>query len=145
MAIIEIILVVLMVVAAAVLTFAVLRQPSKGQGLSSAIGGGSSDTYYGQGKSKSKEAFWNKVTIVLSVFFVLVALAFFIIQPTKAKPDIGNPGDQFGIPEETTTVEVTTTVTPTTTTTPTTTVDPATTTTPTTTAADPSNNENPNG
>lgn len=116
MAVIEIILVVLMVAAAAVLTYAVLRQSSKSQGLSGAISGGSSDTYYGQGKSKSKDALWNKVTIVLAVFFVIVALAFFIIEPTKAKPDFGNPDDLHGIPEETTTVEVTTTETPTTTT-----------------------------
>ena len=50
MEILEIILVVLMIAAAAVLVFAVLRQSSKSQGLSGAIGGGSSDTYYGQGK-----------------------------------------------------------------------------------------------
>ena len=113
MAVIEIILVVLMVVAAAILTFAVLRQSSKSQGLSGAIGGGSSDTYYGQSKGKDKDALWNKVTIVLAIFFVIVALAFFIIQPTKAKADSGNPDDYYGIPEQTTTVETTTTTAPT--------------------------------
>ena len=113
MAVIEIILVVLMVVAAAVLTFAVLRQSSKSQGLSGAIGGGSSDTYYGSGKGKDKDALWNKVTVALAIFFVIVALAFFIIQPTKAKADGGNPNDYYGIPEETTTVETTTTEAPT--------------------------------
>ncbi len=127
MDIIEIILVVLMVAAAAVLTYAVLRQSSKSQGLSGAISGGSSDTYYGQGKAKSKDALWNKVTIVLAIFFVVVVLAFYMIQPTKAKPNYGNPDDQFGIPEETTTAEVTTTGTPSTTETPTTTDTPTTT------------------
>jgi len=112
MAVIEIILVVLMVLAAAVLTFAVLRQSSKSQGLSGAIGGGSSDTYYGQGKGKDKDAFWNKVTIALAIFFVAVALAFFILKPTMAKPDTGNPDDYYGIPEQTTTVEGTTTEAP---------------------------------
>jgi len=130
--IIEIIFLVLIVLAAIFLTYAVLKQPGKSQGLSGAISGSSSDTYYGSGKAKSKEKMWNKVTIILAIFFVVVVLAFYIIQPTKSKTDIGDPDDYFGL-----TTEVTTTVTPTTTETPTTTVAP-------TTTAAPSSDNTPN-
>ena len=143
MDIIEIVLVVLMVVAAAVLTYAVLRQSSKSQGLSGAISGGSSDTYYGSGKGKDKDALWNKVTIVLAVFFVIVSLVFFIVNPTKAKTDTGNPDDFYGIPEQTTTVATTTTEAATTTEA-TTTTEAATTTEATTTTEAPAADETPN-
>ena len=108
MEILEIVLVVLMIVAAAVLTFAVLKQPSKSQGLSGAISGGSSDTYYGKGKGKDKEKMWNKVTIILSAFFVVITLAFFILQPTIARPDYGDKDSMFNAPDST---PVTTTTT----------------------------------
>lgn len=115
MELIETILVILIVLAAALLTVAVLVQPSKQSGLSGAISGASSDNFYGKGKGKSKERFWGRMTIVLSCFFAVVVLAFYIIQPFKAKADYGDPDDYFGIPEETTTEAVDTTSTPTTT------------------------------
>ncbi|MBQ7365331.1 MAG: preprotein translocase subunit SecG [Clostridia bacterium] len=137
MEIIEIIFLVLIALAAVALTYAVLRQSSKAQGLSGAISGGSSDTYYGQGKGKDKEKTWNKVTIILAIFFVVVVLAFYIWQPTKSKVDIGDPDAEFTNPEETTTVAPSTTETPATTDIPVTTVAPTTTTAP-------ANDETPN-
>ncbi len=103
MELIETILVIVIVLAAICLTVAVLAQPSKQSGLSGAISGASSETFYGKGKAKSKEKLWGRVTIVLACFFAVVVLAFYILQPFKAKADPGNPDDYYGIPEQTTT------------------------------------------
>ena len=126
----EIIMLVLIVVAAAVLTVAVLLQKSKGQGMSSAISGSSSETYYGKGKGGSREKKLNKITMVLAIFFAVVVLAFCIIQPFKARLDLG---DMDALITETGTEAETTTATPSTTAPVTTTTTPATTT-PVTTA-----------
>ncbi|MBQ4120605.1 MAG: preprotein translocase subunit SecG, partial [Clostridia bacterium] len=133
--VIEIIMLVLIVVAAAVLTIAVLLQKSKGQGMSSAISGTSSETYYGKGKGGSREKKLNKLTMVLAIFFAVVVLAFCIIQPFKARLDLGNTEDLItATAADTTTAAPETTKAPTATTAPTTTAAPAQGETPTTTA-----------
>ena len=120
--VIEIIMLVLIVVAAAVLTVAVLLQKSKGQGMSTAISGTSSETYYGKGKGGSRDKKLNKLTMILAIFFAVVVLAFCIIQPFKARLDLGNTEDLM-----TATAADTTTATPESTKAPTTTDAPATT------------------
>lgn len=135
---IEIIMLVLIVVAAAVLTVAVLLQKSKGQGMSSAISGSSSETYYGKGKSGGRDAKLNKITMFLAIFFAVVVLAFCIIQPFKARLDLGDTDSLI-----TATAADTTTTAPTTTTTPTTTAVPGTTSAPATTTA-PAADQTPN-
>jgi len=133
--VIEIIMLVLIVVAAAVLTIAVLLQKSKGQGMSSAISGTSSETYYGKGKGGSREKKLNKLTMVLAIFFAVVVLAFCIIQPFKARLDLGNTEDLItATAADTTTAAPETTKAPTATTAPTTTAAPAQGETPNTTA-----------
>lgn len=60
------------------LIVAVLLQNSK-KGLSGAIAGGSSDTYFGKNKGKSKQKKLSKLTAIASIIFVVVALATFIV------------------------------------------------------------------
>lgn len=79
----EIILGVLLIIVSIFIVVFVMLQESKQQGLSGAIAGGSSDTFFGKNKGRTKEAKMAKLTKYLAiVFFVLVLgtsllLAFF--------------------------------------------------------------------
>ena len=57
----------------------VALQESKSEGLSSVITGESSDSYYSKNKGLSKERFLSKLTVVLSVFFAVVAIVLSIL------------------------------------------------------------------
>ena len=57
----------------------VALQESKSEGLSSVITGESSDSYYSKNKGLSKERFLSKLTIVLSVFFAVVAVVLSVL------------------------------------------------------------------
>lgn len=68
------ILSIVMIVVSIVLTVLVLLQEGKSAGLG-AIGGGSSDTYWGKNKGRSKEGKLDLATKILAVvFFVLAAV-----------------------------------------------------------------------
>ena len=60
------------------LIVAVLLQNSQ-KGLSGAIAGGSSDTYFGKNKGKSKQKKLSKLTAIATIIFVVLALATFIV------------------------------------------------------------------
>ena len=70
----------ILIVAAIFLVVAVLLQSGKDKKLSGAIGGASSDTYYGKNKGSSKDALLNKLTVIVSIVFVALVLLSFIIQ-----------------------------------------------------------------
>lgn len=57
----------------------VALQESKSEGLSSVITGDNSDSYYSKNKGMSKERFLSKLTVVLSVFFAVVAIVLSIL------------------------------------------------------------------
>ena len=57
----------------------VAMQESKSEGLSSVITGDNSDSYYSKNKGMSKERFLSKLTIVLSVFFAVVAIVLSVL------------------------------------------------------------------
>jgi len=57
-----------------VLTFLVLKQEGKSEGLSGALTG-STDTYWSKNKSRSKEGFIENTTKVLGVTFILLSVA----------------------------------------------------------------------
>ncbi len=57
----------------------VSMQESKSDGLSSVITGEKSESYYNKNKGMSKERFLSKLTIVLSVFFAVVAVVLSIL------------------------------------------------------------------
>ena len=68
------ILSIVMIVVSIVLTVLVLLQEGKSAGLG-AIGGGSSDTYWGKNKGRSKEGKLDLATKILAVvFFILAAV-----------------------------------------------------------------------
>lgn len=68
------ILSIVMIVVSIVLTTLVLLQEGKSAGLG-AIGGGSTDTYWGKNKGRSKEGKLELLTKILAfVFFVLAAI-----------------------------------------------------------------------
>ena len=78
----QIILGVLLGIVALLLVAVVMAQPGKDKGLSGAIGGGSSDTYFGKAKSVSKEKVLSTITVVLCV--VLFALLLALVCVTSA-------------------------------------------------------------
>ena len=55
------------------LVFLVLMQESRSAGLSGAIAGGA-DTFFGKGKSKSREKTFEKLTKILAVAFFVLTL-----------------------------------------------------------------------
>ena len=56
-----------------------LLQESKNPGMSSAIGGGSNDSFYGKNSGRSKEAKLAKFTTVMTIIFFVVTLAVNIV------------------------------------------------------------------
>ncbi|MDD6332727.1 MAG: preprotein translocase subunit SecG [Clostridium sp.] len=67
------IIIVFMLISVVMAVF-VLSQEGKSNGLSSSIGGGSSETYWSKNKGRSKEAKLVTITTVLAVLFFGVAL-----------------------------------------------------------------------
>lgn len=67
-------LTIVLIVISIILAVIVMMQEGKGGGLTSSISGGGADTYWSKNKGKSKEAVLRKVTIVLGVIYMLLAL-----------------------------------------------------------------------
>lgn len=65
---------VIFIIVAIVLAVIVMMQEGKGDGLSGAISGGGAETYWSKNKGKSKEAMLLKITVVLGVLFMGLAL-----------------------------------------------------------------------
>ena len=62
-----------------VLIIIILKQESKGDGLSSVITGENSESFFSKKKGLSKERFLSKLTVVLSVFFAVVAIVLSVL------------------------------------------------------------------
>ncbi len=71
---------IVLIVAAVFLIVAVLLQSGKEKGMSSALGGASSDTYYGKNKANSRDYILNKLTIVVAIVFAVLVIVSFVIQ-----------------------------------------------------------------
>ncbi len=58
----------------------ILLQESKQQGMSAAISGGSSDSFFSKNKGKTKEAMLSRLTTAMAILFIVnsVLLAFFV-------------------------------------------------------------------
>ena len=61
------------------LVLLVLFQSGKDAGLSGSISGGSSDTYYGQNKGRSRDKILARLTIVFGILFVGTLMAAYIL------------------------------------------------------------------
>lgn len=66
-------LIIVFLVISVILTIIVMMQEGKGGGLTSSVSG-STETYWSKNKGRSKEAVLMKVTIVIGVIFMLLAL-----------------------------------------------------------------------
>lgn len=73
----ETVLTVVLVIVCVALTAVVLLQEGKSAGLG--VVGGSSDTYWGKNKGRSAEGALEKITRLLVILFLVVALALNII------------------------------------------------------------------
>lgn len=73
-------LIIIHLVLCVFLVISILMQESKQQGMSAAISGGSSESFFSKNKGKTKEALLAKITTVVAILFIVnsVLLAFFI-------------------------------------------------------------------
>ena len=83
----NIVLAILLFLAAIFLIVAVLIQSGKDKGVSSAITGGASETYYGRNKGKSKDKKLSLITTIVAIVFVLLAIVAYITQPYTDEGD----------------------------------------------------------
>lgn len=83
MGILEIIAGVLLLISSLVIILVVLIQESKEQGLTSAIGGGSNDSFYGNNTGRTRDAKLAKFTRTAAVTFFVVTLAVNIFANIK--------------------------------------------------------------
>jgi len=72
------ILVVLQIIVSIVLIVAVLMQPSKTQGITGMIQGGS-ETFFAKNKTRTFEATMSRLTIISAVLFALITIAINLI------------------------------------------------------------------
>lgn len=75
----QIVLAVVMILASLFLTITILMQSGARQGMSGTISGGA-ETFFGSGKAKGMDAMLNKLTIVVAIIFVILAIALNMLQ-----------------------------------------------------------------
>ena len=68
-----------LVVLALVLLLLVLLQSGKDASLSGSISGGSTDTYYGQNKGRSRDKLLARLTVIVTVLFAGTLMAAYIL------------------------------------------------------------------
>ena len=68
-----------LIVMALALVLLVLFQSDKGNRMSGAISGGSSDTYYGQNKGRSRDKILSRLTIVVGFLFVAALVTAYVL------------------------------------------------------------------
>ncbi len=66
-------LIIVLLVISVILAIIIMMQEGKEAGLTSTLSGGS-DTYWSKNKGKSKEAILRKITAVLGVIYMVIAL-----------------------------------------------------------------------
>ena len=70
----------ILLVSALFIIIAVIFQKSADEGLSGTIAGGN-ETFYGKEKSAHTDRLWFKLTLIVSIVFVVAVLMVYIIQP----------------------------------------------------------------
>ena len=83
----NIVLAILLFLSAIFLIVAVLIQSGKDKGVSGAITGGASETYYGRNKGKSRDKKLSLITTIVAIVFVLLAIVAYITQPYTDEGD----------------------------------------------------------
>lgn len=70
----EIISGALLLLSSILIVLVVLIQNNKDQGMTSAIGGGSNDSFYSGNKGNTRDAKLNKLTVIASIIFFVVTI-----------------------------------------------------------------------
>ena len=76
----EYVLLAILLLAAVFIIVAVIFQKSADEGLSGTIAGGN-ETFYGKEKSAHTDKLWFKLTLIVSIVFVVAVLLAYMIQP----------------------------------------------------------------
>ena len=88
----QIVLGVILLIAAVFLTVTIMLQEGKQQGVTSAISGGSSDTFLGKSKGGGKDKLLSKITMWVAIGFAVIVFIMYIIQPDAP---VSNPNATF--------------------------------------------------
>lgn len=67
-------LTVIQAIVAVILITVVLMQPSKTNGLSGLVSGGTSESFYSRNKSRTSEAKLSRITVVCSIIFAVLCI-----------------------------------------------------------------------
>ncbi len=76
----ELVFGIILLVSAVFLIVAVLMQSGKSHNLSGTIAGGA-ETFFGKTKGKTMDKMLGKVTTVVAIFFTLIVVIMYVIQP----------------------------------------------------------------
>lgn len=68
------VLIIVFLIISVLLAIIVMMQEGKEGGLTSSMSGGGSDTYWSKNKGKSKDAVLRKITVLLGILFIGLAL-----------------------------------------------------------------------
>ncbi|MBC2582054.1 preprotein translocase subunit SecG [Clostridium sp. DJ247] len=68
-------LTVIQLLVAIVLIVAIMMQPSKTNGLSGLISGGTNESFYSRNKSRTSEAMLSRVTVISAIIFAALCVA----------------------------------------------------------------------
>ena len=79
MAVLGYVLGALIIIVSVALVVLVLNQSSKKHGLSGAIGGTSSDSFFGKNQSQTKEKKLARVTTICAIVFAVLTVAAYIL------------------------------------------------------------------
>lgn len=79
MEILKNVLLVIHVIVCFLMVVIVLMQTGKEGGLSGTIQGGSSDSFFGKNKGKTRDAILSKITVVLAVLFLALTIALTVV------------------------------------------------------------------
>ena len=79
----DLILGIILLVAAVFLIIAVLMQSGKSHNLSGSIAGGA-ETFFGKTKGKTIDKLLSKVTTIVAILFTLLVVVVYILQPNTA-------------------------------------------------------------
>ena len=76
----EYVLLAILLLSAVFIIVAVIFQKSADEGLSGTIAGGN-ETFYGKEKSAHTDKLWFRLTLIVSIVFVVAVLLAYVIQP----------------------------------------------------------------
>ena len=89
----DLVLGIILLVAAVFLIIAVLMQSGKSHNLSGSIAGGA-ETFFGKTKGKTIDKLLSKVTTVVAILFALLVVVVYVLQPNTAEDHTGHDHEE---------------------------------------------------